>query len=259
MTSIIRPSIIVLESTALERSVEEALILGAVDYGDADRIVTLFTRERGRLSAFAAGARKSKRRFAGALEPCTHLKAQLVQRRGDTWRLDGVDVLATFHRLRDDLPRIGRALYAAELSKELIRDEHPHPELFDAMLEFLKALEVSADPASHLRFTLDALSFAGFRPIFDRCGRCGGATGARPRFDPDSGGAVCESCARQLPYAVPVSAEVVSLLAALQRAEPHSNDARLRGAASSLLDGFLSHHLGRRLKSMDFLRQLGID
>lgn len=234
-------------------------MLGAVDYGDADRIITLFTRERGRLSAFAAGARKSKKRFAGALEPCTHLKAQLVQRRGDTWRLDGVDVLATFHRLRDDLPRIGRALFGAELARELIRDEHPHPELFDALLEFLKRLETGADAAEHLRFTLDALSFAGFRPVFARCGRCGGATGPRPRFDSDSGGAVCESCARQLPYAVPVSPQVVELLAALQERRPHDEAPQLRAAAAALIDGFLAHHLGRRLKSMGFLTQLGLD
>jgi DNA repair protein RecO (recombination protein O) len=243
----------------LERSVEEALVLGAVDYGDADRIITLFTRERGRLSAFAAGARKSKRRFAGALEPCTHLKAQLVQRRGDTWRLDGVDVIATFHRLRDDLPRIGRALFGAELARELIRDEHPHPELFDALLEFLKRLETGADAAEHLRFALDALAFAGFRPVFARCGRCEGATGPRPRFDPDSGGAICEGCARQVPHSLPASPQVVELLAALQQRRSHDEAPQLRAAAAALIDGFLAHHLGRRLKSMGFLTQLGLD
>lgn len=234
-------------------------MLGAVDYGDADRVVTLFTRGRGRLSAFAAGARKSKKRFAGALEPCTHLKAQLVQRRGDTWRLDGADVLATFHRLRDDLPRIGRALYGAELARELIRDEHPHPELFDALLDYLQTLETSADAALHLRFTLDALAFAGFRPIFARCGRCGGPTGEQPRFDADSGGAVCRGCARLLPHSVAVSAEVVALLAALQARAPHEDSGPRRAAAAGLIDGFLAYHLGRRLKSMGFITQLGID
>lgn len=243
----------------MERFVEEALILGAVDYGDADRVVTLFTRGKGRLSAFAAGARKSKRRFAGALEPCTHLKAQLVQRRGDTFRLDGVDVLASFHKLRDDLPRIGRALFGAELCRELIRDEHPHAELFDAFLRYLRRLEAAAEPAAHLAFTLDALAFAGFRPVFNACGRCGGATGPRPRFDPGSGGAVCEGCAAGLLYAAPVSPEVVALLAALQEGRAVAPGASLRAAAAALLDGFLAHHLGRRLKSMAFLTQLGIE
>ena len=70
--------------------VDEALVLSTVDYGEADRIVTLFTKDRGRLSAFAAGARTSKRRFAGALEAGTHLRARLVERRGDVYRLDGV-------------------------------------------------------------------------------------------------------------------------------------------------------------------------
>ncbi|MBL8952269.1 MAG: DNA repair protein RecO, partial [Myxococcaceae bacterium] len=99
----------------MERFVEESIVLSGVDYGEADRIVTLFTVGRGRLSAFAAGARKSKRRFPGALEPGTHLKARLVERRGDTYRLDAADVVSSFHHLRGDLGRIARSLYALEL------------------------------------------------------------------------------------------------------------------------------------------------
>ena len=94
----------------MERFADEALVLGTVDFGDADRIVTLFTRGHGRLSAFAAGARKSKKRFAGALEAGTHLTARLVTTHGDTCRLDGVDVIRSFHHVRDDLAHIARAL-----------------------------------------------------------------------------------------------------------------------------------------------------
>src|SRR3954471_11141107 len=114
----------------MERFVEEALVLASVDYGEADRVVTLFTRGRGRLTAFANGARKSKRRFAGALELGTCLKVQLVQRAGDTYRLDGADILDSFFALRDDLPRISRAMYCLELCRELTRDHEPHEELF---------------------------------------------------------------------------------------------------------------------------------
>ena len=66
----------------MERFWERALVLSHLDYGDADRLVTLFTAARGKLTAFAAGARKSRRRFAGALEPFTLIQAKLVERRG---------------------------------------------------------------------------------------------------------------------------------------------------------------------------------
>ena len=243
----------------MERFVEEAIVLGAVDYGDADRIVTLLTRGRGRLSAFAAGARKSKRRFQGALEPATVLRAQLVQRRGDTYRLDGVDVVDSHHRLRDDLQRIGRALYAAELARELARDELAHPELFDLLTGFLRELEGPLAPASDVRFTLGALSLSGVRPSFSPCARCRGPTGDAPAFDADGGGVLCAGCARQAVRAAPVDAAVVELLAGLERGSAPDSSPRQRGEARALLDAYLGWHLGRRLKTVDFLARLGLD
>src|SRR5579872_6900527 len=117
----------------MERHRERALVISSVDYGEADRIVTLFTEEHGKLSAFAAGARKSKRRFAGALEPFTLVRVAWVERRGATVRLDGADIEQTFPRAREDLPLISRALYALELCRELIREREPHPDLFHAL------------------------------------------------------------------------------------------------------------------------------
>src|SRR3954469_25355902 len=122
----------------MERFEEDAVVLSTVDYGEADRGVPLFTLGRGKLTAFAAGARKSKRRFAGALEPFTLVRAQLCERRGDTFRLDGVDVETGFYAVRDDLPRIARALYCVELCRELTRDREPHPQLFSLLVEYLE-------------------------------------------------------------------------------------------------------------------------
>ncbi|MCC6334360.1 MAG: DNA repair protein RecO [Myxococcales bacterium] len=244
----------------MERFTDEALVLSCVDYGEADRLVTLFTRAHGRLTAFAAGARKSKRRFAGALEAGTWLKAQLVERRGDTLRLDGVDVLRSYHHLREELPRIARALYSLELCRELLRDHEPHEALFDALRGYLELLEErQAGPTSLLKFELDALQHTGFRPRFAPCALCGGPTGARPLFDPEHGGVVCEGCAPRVPRGVPVSASLVDALARLQAGERTPLPAELRARARQLLNTFIAHHLGRRLKSVDFMEQVGTD
>jgi DNA repair protein RecO (recombination protein O) len=242
------------------RVVDEALVLSSVDYGEADRIVTLFTRERGRVSAFAAGARKSKRRFAGALEAGTHLKAHLVERRGDTFRLDGVDVVQSFHHLRDDLPRIARLLYCLELIRELTRDHEPHATLFDALKDYLQRLDAKeAGPTSLLLFELDALAQAGFMPNFSPCALCGQPTGQRPRFDPEHGGVVCFACAPRVPNGFPVSPEVVEALSRLQAGERTPMAAPLRARARELLNVFIAHHLGRKLKSVEFMEQVGAD
>ncbi|HEY0839497.1 MAG TPA: DNA repair protein RecO, partial [Vulgatibacter sp.] len=109
----------------------EAIVLGVVDYGDSDRVVTLLTRERGRLPAFAAGARKSKRRFAGALDPFTRLAVRLSEGKGELYFLASCEVLSAHAGLRADLGRIGHAGYAAELCRELCREREPHPEIYD--------------------------------------------------------------------------------------------------------------------------------
>ncbi|MBL8924583.1 MAG: DNA repair protein RecO [Myxococcaceae bacterium] len=240
--------------------VAEALVLSSVDYGEADRIVTLFTRERGRLSAFAAGARKSKRRFAGALEAGTHLKARLAERRGETLRLDGVDIVQSFHRLRDDLPRIARLLYCLELIRELTRDHEPHTALFDGLRDYLVKLDAKeAGPTSLLLFELDALAQAGFMPSFTPCALCGQPTGDRPRFDAEQGGVVCLACAPRAPRGFPVSSEVVEALARLQAGERTPMQPEVRARARQVLNVFIAHHLGRKLKSVDFMEQVGAD
>jgi DNA repair protein RecO (recombination protein O) len=244
----------------VERFVEEALVLSSVDYGEADRIVTLFTRGRGRMSVFAAGARKSKRRFAGALEAGTHLKVQVVETRGDTHRLDGADILSSFHRVRDDLERIARALYCLELCRELIRDQQPSPELFTGLLAYLGALDrKEAGPTSLLKFELEALDGAGYRPSFSPCVQCGSGVGARPKFAPHIGGVACEPCALRFPQAFLVPLEVVQALAALQAGARVPLPANVRATARHLLNVFIEHHLGRRLKSVDFMLQVGTD
>ncbi|MBS1153543.1 MAG: repair protein RecO [Myxococcaceae bacterium] len=244
----------------MERFVEEAVVLASLDYGDADRVVTLFTRGRGRLSAFAAGARKSKRRFAGALELGTHLKAQLVERRGDTCRLDSVDIVSSFFTLREDLPRISRALYCLELCRELTRDHQPHEPLFDCLLAYLTELDARrAGPTSLLKFELDALRLTGFMPRFAPCAICGSLTGTRPRFDPEAGGVTCEGCAHRVPQGLPVTAEVVEALARLQAGERTPLPPETRARCRELLNVFIAHHLGRKLKSVDFMHQVGTD
>ena len=244
----------------MERFVDEALVLSTVDYGEADRLVTLLTREHGKLTAFAAGARKSKRRFAGALEPYMRLRVQLVETRGSTVRLDSADIVAGYYGARADLPLIARALYAVELCRELTRDHEPNSELFELLEDYLRKLDANeAGPTSLLAFELSALAHAGLMPRFDSCALCGGSPGERPRFDQAHGGAVCEPCSGRARDAVAVPPQLLSGLRALQEGQRTPLPPELRARARGVLNVFISHHLGRRLKSVDFMAQVGLD
>src|SRR5512142_1063854 len=107
-----------------------AIVLRTVDYGESARVVTLLSRERGKVSAFARGARASRRRFGGALEPFTLLAAEVRGRSSsDLLGLESTAVVRGFGGIRGDLARIACAAYAAELARELVRDHEPNEEL----------------------------------------------------------------------------------------------------------------------------------
>jgi DNA repair protein RecO (recombination protein O) len=244
----------------MERFDDDALVLSTMDYGETDRLVTLLTREHGKLTAFAAGARKSKRRFAGALEPFMRLRVHIVETRGSTVRLDSADIVAGYYAAREDLSLIARALYAVELCRELTRDHEPQPELFLLLEEYLARLDAKeAGPTSLLAFELSALAHAGLMPRFDTCTLCGGEPGERPRFDQAHGGTVCEPCGGRARESVAVPVALLSGLRALQEGQRTPLPADLRARARGLLNVFISHHLGRRLKSVDFMAQVGLD
>jgi DNA repair protein RecO (recombination protein O) len=200
-----------------------AVVLRTVDYADADRVVTLLSRERGKLVAFARGARASRRRFGGGLEPFTQVTAELAERGGGDAmaRLDSVSVERSFHHVRGDLARIGCAAYASELAGALVRDHEPHEALFDLLVDYLGRLDdAPARPAELRVFELGALEAAGFQPRLDACARCGEAAGDGgdgAAFSPADGGLLCERCQAGAVGTTSLSGEAVAALRRFQQ------------------------------------------
>lgn len=244
-----------------------AIVLRAVDTGEADRVVTLLTRERGKVAAYARGARASRRRFGGSLEPFTLVVAEVRERSGsELLGLDSVSPLAAFGGIRGDLARIACAGYAAELARELVRDHEPHEDLFELLSAYLRMLDVGpARPAGLRAFELGALRAAGLSPRLDACARCGGplSTDRSARLDPGQGGLLCEACrSSAAPGSPTVSAATAAALARLADggldaaaaeplAPPEGREAR------DALTAFVEHHLGRRLQARRFLEEVG--
>jgi DNA repair protein RecO (recombination protein O) len=248
----------------MSRSVKEAaVVLRAVDYGESDRVVTLLTRERGKLAAFARAARASRRRFGGALEPFTVVAAELVERReSELWTLDSVSPRRSFGAIRGDLARIACAAHACEVARALVRDAEPHPELFDLLVDYLAALDAGpAEPSGLRAVELGILRAAGLAPRLDACARCGGPLppAGRLRLDPGDGGVLCGGCGPAHPRAPPLSAEAARALLRLQQEGPAAAPlAREVGAeARDALEAFIEHQAGHRLASRKFLDEVG--
>jgi DNA repair protein RecO (recombination protein O) len=237
-----------------------AVVLRTVDYGERDRVVTLLSRERGKLSAFARGARSSQRRFGGALEPFNLLAAELTERGGDLWVLESAGVERAFGAVRGDLARIACASYAVELARELVRDAEPHEDLFDHLLDYLERLDAAPARPWDLRgFELDGLRAAGLMPSLEDCARCGRPSGDEgTRFDPAQGGVLCAAC-RPLagPGAGQIGVEALAALRRLQRGEPAGAPAPIAAEARALLGAYVEYHLGKRLLSRRFLDEVG--
>jgi DNA repair protein RecO (recombination protein O) len=235
----------------------QAILLRRFDYGDRDRILWLLTEERGRISAFAAGARSSRKRYAGLLEPFALMDARLrPPQRGDLWRLGEVQLLEPHSRLRGSLEAIACAGAACELSAGLSHEGEPVPQLFARLCEYLRLLDRDGATAAGLsRHQLLALDASGVRPQVAECVRCGDeGQSDGDHFDPAEGGRLCPRCVPRFRSAVGASGGALAELAALQ-----CGDGMTLGAeAHALLWHFVEHHLGHRLRSFPMLEELGL-
>ena len=246
-----------------ERLKARAIVLRLVDTGESDRVVTLLTRERGKLGAYARGARASRRRFGGALEPFTVLAAELSARRaGDLWALETVQPERSFGGIRGDLARIACAAHACEIARALVRDAEPHPELFDLVVAYLERLDAApAEPTALRAAQLGILRAAGLAPRLDACARCGGPLpqGARLRLDPSEGGVLCGACGPADPRSPSLSAEAALGLARVQAEglEAAPLPRALAAEARDALEAFVEHQAGHRLPSRKFLDEVG--
>jgi len=237
-----------------------AIVLRAVNYGEADRIVTLFGRETGPLSALARGARKSQRRFAGGLGLCAVGVASLRERAGaDLLTLESFDATAAHLALGTDVARMAHAAYAAELVTKLCAPRQVEAAVYDWLAEFLACLDGEGASAERLRvFELGLLRGLGFGAVVDRCVVCGDAAARAYRWDPDRGGAVCAGCARG---GRPLGAAARAALARLSSVplrdagrESLPSDVN-RDCREALLE-IINHHVSGPLKSVEFIAKL---
>jgi DNA repair protein RecO (recombination protein O) len=246
--------------------VTPGLVLRIVDYGEADRIVTLFTRDLGRLGALAKGARRSRRRFGAALALFNLGEATLVERRGaELARLDAFALARDFSGLAADLARLTHASYAVELIRELTPQRHPDRAIFDLGAGFLAALAAAAPRPELLRvFELRLLDAVGFAPAFDRCAACGGPDLDHPGqvFDVRRGGVLCRACsAPGRGVVLPLPASARRAFAAAQRSDLAGAGALTVAPADAAVMrevalAVVQEHVGKPLRSLEFLHKL---
>jgi DNA repair protein RecO (recombination protein O) len=234
----------------------QAFVLSNSDYGDSDRIVSLFTLEHGRLKGFARGARNSRKRFGPALETFARIDLQLHHKEGLS-SLRSADVITLYSGIRGDLGAIAHALYACELIECLTPEGHPLPRLYRLLATYLERLDSGHGVAADRRmFEINLLNILGYRPSLEECSRCGSEFGARGALMQQGGELVCRFCAatgRTIPAA---TLRGLGSCLVTSRFGQVAFDTEPLQLAGILLDESVATHSARKLKSLDFLQQV---
>lgn len=178
----------------------EAVVLRSFRLGEADRVLHLYTLDRGRVGAVAKGIRRTKSRFGARLEPLSHVEAVLHQGSGELHTVTGVDLINPHRAARENGYRLGAGLVGLEAMLRLFTEEEANPRAFRALTRFLDLLDTietrPARPALDplvLSFQLKLLWLSGYLPHLTSCAECG-AAGPLAGYSPKAGGAVCRDC-----------------------------------------------------------------
>jgi DNA repair protein RecO (recombination protein O) len=174
----------------------EAIVLRSIRYGEADRILHLYTPRHGRISAIAKGARRSRSRFGARLEPFFHVRVVLHGGRSDLYTVTSVDTVAVHGALRDHASTLDAAARACDAVTRLFETSEPHGEVFTLLANELALLSSSpehARPGNGLAFRMKLLLAAGIVPQLAACAACGESEHLRA-FSASAGGVVCSSC-----------------------------------------------------------------
>jgi DNA repair protein RecO (recombination protein O) len=174
----------------------EAIVLRSMRYGEADRILHLYTPMRGRVGAIAKGVRRAKSRFGGRLEPFFRLDLGLHEGRSDLLTVTSAETIEPHRRLRDDAAALDSAARACDAVSRLFDSSEAHPEVFHLLCSYLALLDEqpgAATPGRLVAMRLKLLLAAGFAPHLAACASCG-STEHISGFSATAGGVACSSC-----------------------------------------------------------------
>ena len=230
----------------------EAIVLRSIRYGEADRILHLYTPDHGRLSAIAKGARRSRSRFGARLEPFLRVRAHLHEGRSELLTVTGVDTVATHAGLREHAATLDCAARACDAVTRLFETTDPHPEVFHLLaneLALLAADPVHARPGNGLAFRLKLLLAAGIVPQLAACAVCGETEHLRG-FSGAAGGVVCSACeAAAFPLEEDAYRFLVGALGASLAQAPDGSERVLRQVERAIGETS-EHHANVRLRPL---------
>jgi DNA repair protein RecO (recombination protein O) len=265
-------------------AVSPAIVLRTRSFGESDKIVTLLSRDYGKVTGIAKGAKRSRKRFVNTLEPFSLVNLRFQERaQSSLVFIHACDWLQVFKHLTTGLEKIAMASYMVEITDELTREREESRAIFEHLKQGLVFLEEQGSSASYLTFfEMRLLTLSGYQPMLECCRRCGKK---RPEpgerflvkdsdesreyvpqwcFSPRDGGILCRSCHPFRKETLPLSLEALNALARLQEiggwlpSSPGLSGLALK-ETRSILPRFIQFQINKELKSAPFLETFCMD
>ncbi len=242
-----------------------AIILNSLDYGESDRIVSVFTSDFGKIKGIAKGARRSKKRFPNALEPFSLSDIIFSKRERDTLVLiESCDIIDHYPDIRENLDKTLTSSYLLELTDKFTREGKKDAALFQLLKNFLHMIDSGIYSDDLVRFfEIRLLKLSGYEPVFDRCMICKMPVRHEElyRFVPSKGGIKCKTCLQNSFDSFPVSVGTIkSLLLGkeidIEKVNRITLSVQSAQESKNILSGFIHHLLGTELKSLQVLNQV---
>jgi DNA repair protein RecO (recombination protein O) len=227
---------------------DQGVVLRTYKLGEADRIVVMATRGRGKVRAVAKGVRRTSSRFGSRLEPGSHVAAQFYEGR-ELDIVTQVESLDHFRVIREDLHRVARAQVLLEAVDQVLQESEPNPRTYQTLLGALRSLEAD-DPALLVAgFLFKLLALEGVRPEVEACVDCG-RTDELVAFDPGSGGMLCVDCRRGMAVSAEAHGFIVQILGGQLGAALNEPESAATHQVDAIAASAIEFHLERRLRSL---------
>jgi DNA repair protein RecO (recombination protein O) len=238
----------------------EAVVLRHSNWGEADRLLVIYTRQYGKLRVIAKGARKVRSRKAGHLEPFTQSSIQLAHS-SDLPIVTQAEAMDSFLPLREDLVKTGYASYVVELVDRFTIDSNESVPIFSLIIDALKRIAGDDQPFLAVRyFEIHLLDHVGFRPELFQCVRC------RKKIQPEDqyfsfeqGGVLCPECHVMVSHCRDISMAALKVLRHIQRSSFEQAirllpDPKVKNEIELIILDYLTYLLERKLHSTDFIQ-----
>lgn len=238
----------------------EGIIIRTTDYGETNKVVTMYTREWGKTGAMARGAKKTNSRLAAITQLLTH-GYFLIQKGSGLGTLQQGEVISSLKTIREDIFLTAYASYIAELTDKATEDNKPNPFLFELLYQTLDYLNEGIDPEVLMFiYEMKMLNVLGLYPVLDQCSVCG-STDGHFSFSIREGGFICHRCLDKDPYHFKLSQAAARLLRLfyyfdLARLGNVSVKKETKEELKKIISAYYEEYSGLSLKSKKFLKSM---